>query len=93
MRQLRRVPKVRQLHIAILIRQDVVTLYVTMDYISGVEVLQAAQGLSERPLQGILRVELFPTSHSLDDRSYSSIHELNKNPKNASVIIVGIDNV
>lgn len=64
-----------------------------MDYISRVEVLQATQGLSERPFQGILRVELFPTTHSLDDRSYSSIHELNKNPKNAPVIIVSIDHV
>ena len=64
-----------------------------MNYISGVEVLQAAQGLSERPFQGILRVELFSAAHSLDDRSYSSIHELNEDPKNAPVIIVSIDHV
>ena len=58
-----------------------------------VQVVQAAEGLSQHPLQAVFRVELFPCAHGTDKGRDCTVHELNKNPEDAPGVVVGIYHV
>ncbi len=93
MGQLGGVAKVCQFDFTFPVGEYVVTLDVPMHDIVRVQVVKASQGLTHGPLQSILGVQLFSTSHVLDDWSHCIIHQLNKNPKNGtrrSLVIISI---
>ena len=55
--------------------------------------MQAAKGLAASPFQTVLSVELLSTTHALDERSDRIVHQLDEDPQNASIVIIGIDHV
>ena len=57
------------------------------------QVVETTQCLSEDPLKSLLCVKICSVSHAFDKWSDCTVHQLNKDPKNAPIIIVSIDDV
>ncbi len=92
MSQLGRVAEVCKFDFTFPVGEYVITLDVSMHDIVRVQVVQASQSLTHRPLQSILCV-LFSTSHVLDNWSHCIVHKFNENPQNStcrSLVIISI---
>lgn len=88
LRQLGRVAEICQLDRTGLVSEDVVAFDVAMHDVVRVQVVQAFQCLPQDPLQGILSVVLFSTSHGLDNVGDGAVHELDEDPEDIPLIIV-----
>ena len=55
--------------------------------------MKTAKCLSQDPLNGVLCVVLFSTSHLLDDSSDGTVHELHEDPKNVPRVVISVHNI
>ena len=63
-----------------MVSEDVVTFDVSVDDVIAVEVVETAERLPKNPLKRILRVELFSSTHSLNDWRNGAVHQFNEDP-------------
>lgn len=82
--QLGGISEICKLHLAFNIDKDVVTLDVSVDYMSLVKIVETQKGLAKHIGTAILRVG---GVHLGNDRSQSVVHDFHKDPQAASVLI------
>lgn len=64
-----------------------------MHYIVGVEVLKAAKRLPQDPLERVFSIKLFSSAHGFDQGRDRPVHQLNENPQNTTIVVVGVNHV
>ena len=63
-----------------MVGENIVTLDVSMDDVIGVKVVEAAECLPKNPFKRILGIELFSSTHSLNDWRDGAVHQFNEDP-------------
>ena len=76
-----------------MVGENVVTLDVSVDNVIAVKVVESTERLPKNPFKRIFGIELFSSAHSLNDWRDGAVHQFNEDPENATIVIVGIDNV
>ena len=63
-----------------MVGENVVTLDVSVDNVIAVKVVESAERLPKNPFKRILGVELFSSTHSLNDWRNGAVHQFNEDP-------------
>ena len=63
-----------------MVSEDVVTFDVSVDDVIAVKVVESAERLPKDPFKRIFRIELFSSTHSLNDWRNGAVHQFNEDP-------------